>query len=339
MSTGLFAVPIIPNSTQVSNTTLVDTQQVLINQQHTSTGMSLAEITPLGPVTEIEAPTVVSTRARQLERVVVPTNTSDGAGVRLRRSIGGPKVGNLDPFLLLDEFKSDDPKDYEAGFPEHPHRGFETVTIMLHGNFKHQDSKGNKGYLTSGGVQWMTAGKGLQHSETPMQADGLMWGFQLWVNLPAAHKMSEPRYQDINADQIPVAKFPNGTTIRVIAGSVGAVTGPVNGVHINPSLLDVSLPAGQTYESSIPDGHTLFLYTVDGKLEVSDGLEVDPSRIVIFSPEGDSFKVTAPADSTSRFLVVSGAPINEPIVRHGPFVMNTKEEILQCFSDLYSGRF
>lgn len=300
----------------------------------------MSEITPLGPVHEIEAPGLdMSSGRRQLDRVVTPTNTSDGAGVRLRRSIGGPKIANLDPFLLLDEFKSDDPKDYEAGFPEHPHRGFETVTLMLHGNFKHQDSKGTKGYLTSGGVQWMTAGRGLQHSETPMQADGLMWGFQLWVNLPASHKMTEPRYQDINADQIPAAKFPNGTLARVISGPLGPLLGPVNGVTIHPILLDVSLPAGQSFEYSIPDGHTLFLYTIDGDLLVQDGLQVESSHIVLYQPHGSYFSVSSPENTSSRFLVVSGAPINEPIVRHGPFVMNTKEEILQCFSDLYAGKF
>jgi redox-sensitive bicupin YhaK (pirin superfamily) len=316
------------------------TQQTIIQQEtRTSQAMSLSDITPSGKIQEVTLPALQYSKVRALERVVTPTNTSDGAGVRLKRSIGGPKIPNLDPFLLLDEFKSDDPKDYEAGFPEHPHRGFETVTIMLHGNFKHQDNKGNSGYLTSGGVQWMTAGKGIQHSETPMQADGLMWGFQLWVNLPSKLKMSEPRYQDINAHEIPTAKLPNGTSVRVIAGQIADVVGPVNGVSIKPILLDVSIPAGQTFEHPITDGHTLFLYTIEGKLQVEQDLAIDPSRIVIFSPEGDALKVSATADAPTRFLVVSGAPINEPIARHGPFVMNTREEILQCFSDLYSGNF
>jgi redox-sensitive bicupin YhaK (pirin superfamily) len=299
---------------------------------------SLSNITPSGPVTKVTTKPLENPQFRALERVVLPTNTSDGAGVRLKRSIGGPKIPNLDPFLLLDEFKSDDPKDYEAGFPEHPHRGFETVTIMLHGNFKHQDSKGNTGYLTSGGVQWMTAGKGVLHSETPMQADGLMWGFQLWVNLPAAEKMQEPRYQDIDAKNIPTVELDNGTKVRLIAGDLGGISGPVNGVTIKPTLLDVSLPAGQTFEYPIPDGHTLFLYTIEGKLAVEEAT-VDPSRIVIFDPKGDSFKVSSTTNSPSRFLVVSGAPLKEPIVRHGPFVMNTREQILQCFQDFYAGDF
>lgn len=310
-------------------------QQQLLNQ----TNMALSQITPAGPVQEVVLPPLASRKFHSLERVVVPMNTSDGAGVRLRRSIGSPKIPNLDPFLLLDEFKSDDPRDYEAGFPEHPHRGFETVTIMLHGNFKHEDSKGNSGFLTSGGVQWMTAGRGLQHSETPMQADGLMWGFQLWVNLPAKLKMTEPRYQDIQAEQIPTAKLANGTTIRVIAGAVADVVGPVNGVSIQPTLLDVSLPAGQTFEHPIPDGHTLFLYTIEGALLAQDDLEVEASRIITYTRDGDAIKVSAPENAPSRFLVVSGAPINEPIARRGPFVMNTQEELVQCFTDLYTGKF
>ena len=314
--------------------------QLMATSVSTKAAKALSLITPSGPVRKLSLPALAAPKFRQLSRVIVPTNTSDGAGVALKRSIGGSKISELDPFLLLDEFKSDDPKDYEAGFPEHPHRGFETVTLMLHGNFKHEDSKGNTGYLTSGGVQWMTAGKGVQHSETPMQADGLMWGFQLWVNLPAAKKMQEPRYQDINADQIPTVELDNGTTFRLIAGEVGEdVVGPVNGVSIKPTLLDVSLPAGNSFEYPIPDGHTLFLYTIEGKLEVTDGLRVDPSRLVIFSPEGNAFQVKTGTESPARFLVVSGAPIKEPIARHGPFVMNTREEILQCFADIYSGRF
>jgi hypothetical protein len=329
------ALSFILISTSQLTTLQLNIQQQLSTHQH----MALSQVTPAGPITEVTLDALTFSKLHTLERVVVPLNTSDGAGVRLRRSIGGPKIPNLDPFLLLDEFKTDDPKDYEAGFPEHPHRGFETVTIMLHGNFKHEDSKGNTGFLTSGGVQWMTAGKGVKHSETPMQADGLMWGFQLWVNLPAKLKMTEPRYQDINADQIPTAKFPNGTTVRVIAGQIGPIEGPVNGVSIQPTLLDVSLQPGQTFEHPIPEGHTLFLYTIEGTLLAQDDLAVEPSRIVIYSKDGDGLRVAAPDNAPSRFLVVSGAPINEPISRHGPFVMNTREEILQCFADLYSGKF
>lgn len=310
-----------------------------VERPMSATIATLSDITPAGPITSLTLPEFVDAKFRALERVVAPMNTSDGAGVRLKRSIGGPKVADLDPFLLLDEFKSDDPKDYEAGFPEHPHRGFETVTIMLHGNFKHQDSKGNTGYLTSGGVQWMTAGKGVKHSETPMQADGLMWGYQLWVNLPAAKKMQEPRYQDINADQIPTLQLDNGVSFRLVAGKAGNVEGPVNGVSIQPTFLDVSMPAGKTFEYPIPDGHTLFLYVIEGKLESAEGLPVESSNLVIFSHEGNAFKVNTPADSPVRFLAVSGEPIKEPIARHGPFVMNTREEILQCFSDLHSGKF
>lgn len=210
---------------------------------------------------------------------------------------------------------------------------------MLHGDFKHQDSRGNTGHLTSGGVQWMTAGRGVRHSETPMQANGLMWGYQLWVNLPAKEKMKEPRYQDIEASKIPAVELGDtGIVIRLVAGKIGDIEGPVNGIPVNPLLMDVMLPAGVTFEFPIPDGHTLFLYTVEGSLTV-DGIDTVPaSRIVIFKPEGTAFRVHAPAANASRFLVVAGAPLNEPIARHGPFVMNTREEIIQCILDLQAGK-
>lgn len=237
-------------------------------------------------------------------------------------------------------FENPKPKDYEAGFPEHPHRGFETVTIMLHGNFKHNDSVGNTGYLTSGGVQWMTAGKGIIHAETPMQADGLMWGYQLWVNLPAKDKMIPPRYQDIEASKIPAIELgDSGTVIRLVAGQIGDVIGPVTGISVNPLLMDVQVPMGKDFELQIPDGHTLFLYTVDGSL-IADGVgEVPNSRVIIFKHQGNAVKVTASETSNSRFLLVAGAPINEPIARHGPFVMNTREQLVQCFRDLENGTF
>jgi hypothetical protein len=273
-----------------------------------------------------------------VDRVVSPVDTSDGAGVSLKRSIGGPKIPNLDPFLLLDEFKSDDPSDYEAGFPEHPHRGFETVTIMLHGSFKHQDSRGNTGFLTSGGVQWMTAGKGVLHSETPMQADGLMWGYQLWVNLPAREKMKDPRYQDIDASKIPAIELGDtGVVARLIAGKIGSVNGAVDGIPVDPLLMDVMVPANGVFEFPVVAGHTLFVYTVEGNV-TADGIEVPASRIILFNADGYSFKITASPTSPSRLLVVAGAPIKEPIARHGPFVMNTREEIIQCFIDLQNGK-
>lgn len=212
---------------------------------------------------------------------------------------------------------------------------------MLHGAFKHQDNKGNTGHLNSGGVQWMTAGRGIQHSETPMQADGLMWGYQLWVNLPAKEKLKEPRYQDISAEQIPAAQIgDSGIVVRVVAGKVGSVVGPVDGVTIQPNLLDVMMPAGKTFELPITEGHTLFIYTVEGLVNVlGSDTPVPASRIAIFKSEGNAIKVTTPDNSAGRFLLISGAPLKEPIARHGPFVMNTREEIIQCFHDLQSGNF
>ena len=212
---------------------------------------------------------------------------------------------------------------------------------MLHGNFKHQDSRGNTGYLTSGGVQWMTAGRGLIHSETPMQAEGLMWGYQLWVNLPAKDKMKEPRYQDIDASAIPAVELAgtNGITVRLVAGQLGDVVGPVAGISVEPMLLDVSVPKGQTLELPVPEGHTLFIYTSEGAL-VTEGVgNVPMSRVIVFKHAGNVVKVSAPETTASRFLVVAGAPIKEPIAHHGPFVMNTREELMQCFKDLQNGTF
>lgn len=208
---------------------------------------------------------------------------------------------------------------------------------MLHGNFKHQDSKGNTGFLNSGGVQWLTAGKGILHSETPMQSEGLLWGFQLWVNLPKKDKMIEPRYQDFNAEDIPNVEAENGTKIRIIAGEVDGNKGAVSGIAINPTLLDVKLPKGQTFSYPIPDGHTLFLYQLEGECNYN-GQNVSESHIIIFDTDGEAFKVEALEDN-SRFLVVSGAPIKEPIARYGPFVMNTESEIAQTLQDFRTGNF
>lgn len=211
---------------------------------------------------------------------------------------------------------------------------------MLHGNFKHKDSRGNTGHLTSGGVQWMTAGRGLIHSETPMQADGLMWGYQLWVNLPAKDKMIDPRYQDIDAAKIPAIEIAGtGAIVRLMAGKIGDVEGPITGISVNPILLDVWIPKGKSFELPVPEGHTLFLYTSDGALLAEDVGTIPSSRIAVFKSEGNAVKVSAPADSNSRFLLVAGAPIKEPVAQHGPFVMNTREELIQCFRDMEAGTF
>ena len=278
---------------------------------------------------------------RTVERVVLAQDTSDGAGVRLRRSLGTPPLDHLDPFLLLDEFKSEQGSDYAAGFPDHPHRGFETVTYMLAGAMEHRDHKGNRGYLGPGSVQWMTAGRGIIHSEMPKQQDGLMWGFQLWVNLPAAHKMDSPRYQDIPPGEIP--ERTEGTSrVRVIAGESGGVRGPVRGIVTEPLYLDVSVPAGQRFEHAVPAGHNAFVYVFEGAGEVgaaqdARGRVLESGRLGVLG-DGDRVSVAAGGDGM-RFLLVAARPIGEPIARYGPFVMNTREEIRRALDDLQSGAF
>ena len=260
--------------------------------------------------------------------------TSDGAGVRLSRAIANAELDALDPFLLLDEFRSDDPRDYIAGFPDHPHRGFETVTYMLAGKMEHADHAGNRGLLVGGGAQWMTAGRGIIHSETPKQENGLMWGFQLWVNLPAKSKMTAPRYQDIDPSAIPEVKIEGGS-VRVIAGTFGKASGPVQGIVTDPVYLDVRLEAGGGFETAIPADHTAFVYAYQGKGAVG-GKTLAPKTLAILS-RGETIRAQA-ADSDFRFLCVAAQPLNEPIARYGPFVMNTREEIQQAFEDFRNGR-
>ena len=271
---------------------------------------------------------------RKIERTVAAVATSDGAGVRLSRAIANAELDHLDPFLLLDEFRSDDPRDYIAGFPDHPHRGFETVTYMLAGKMEHKDHAGNRGLLTSGGAQWMTAGRGIVHSETPKQEDGLMWGFQLWVNLPAKSKMTAPRYQDIDPSMIPELKI-DGGSVRVIAGTFKDATGPVQGIVTDPVYLDVRLDASGGFETAIPDDHTAFLYAYRGRGMVG-GTPLAPKTLGILS-KGDRVAAQA-ADSGFSFLCVAARPLNEPIARYGPFVMNTREEIHQAVEDFRNGR-
>ena len=272
---------------------------------------------------------------RKVERLVSAVPTSDGAGVRLSRTIATAELEHLDPFLLLDEFRSDNPGDYIAGFPDHPHRGFETVTYMLSGKMEHADHAGNRGLLTSGGAQWMTAGRGIIHSETPRQEDGLMWGFQLWVNLPAASKMTAPRYQDIDPSSIPEVKMERGT-VRVIAGTFASITGPVKGIVTDPTYLDVRLETSGQFETSLPDDHTAFIYAYEGRGLIGS-TPLSPKTLAVLS-KGDTIRASAP-DSEFRFLCIAARPLNEPIARYGPFVMNTREEIHQAFDDFRNGRF
>ena len=272
---------------------------------------------------------------RKVERVVFAIPTSDGAGVRLNRAIATAELEHLDPFLLLDEFRSDDPNDYIAGFPDHPHRGFETVTYMLAGKMEHADHAGNRGLLVGGGAQWMTAGRGIIHSETPKQEDGLMWGFQLWVNLPARNKMTAPRYQDIDPARIPEVPLADGS-VRVIAGSFGNVTGPVTGIVTDPMYLDVRLRAGARFETSVSEDHTAFVYVYQGAGKVGS-TAMTPQSLGILSP-GETIAAEATGPDF-RFLCIAARPLNEPIARYGPFVMNTREEIHQAFDDFRNGRF
>lgn len=273
---------------------------------------------------------------RKIERVIEPQPVVEGAGVRLKRSIGTRTLDYLDPFLLLDHFASNDRADYEAGFPLHPHRGIETVTYMLRGGVDHRDSIGNSGSIGPGEVQWMTAGGGIMHEEMPQVRTEGIDGFQLWVNLPARLKMTRPRYQGILASEIPEVEIEGGTRIRVITGTVNGVNGPVSGIAADPVYLDVSVPAHSTFTHQIARGHSAFAYVFEGEAAFDDR-KVSHTRLVVLG-DGDYVKV-ATAESPVRFLLVSGKPLNEPIARYGPFVMNTREEIEQALRDLRQGTF
>jgi redox-sensitive bicupin YhaK (pirin superfamily) len=278
------------------------------------------------------------TRPRPVARLARGMAASDGAGVKLNRVIGTPELGDVDPFLMLDEFRSDDAADYIAGFPDHPHRGFETVTYMLAGRMRHGDNKGHTGRLEAGSVQWMTAGRGIVHSEMPEQENGLMQGFQLWVNLPAKDKMVEPRYQEIPPQDIPVATLPAGVAVKVIAGTVGDTTGPINGIATEPILLDLALPAGASVALPLPRGHNVFLYAFDGEAAVGEAATRLARGSIAVLGAGDGVVLTAPAGA-ARVLLAAGKPLNEPVARYGPFVMNTNDQLRQAILDFQSGRF
>jgi redox-sensitive bicupin YhaK (pirin superfamily) len=263
---------------------------------------------------------------------------TDGDGVRMTRVIGSQELNMLDPFLLLDAFESDQPQDYIGGFPSHPHRGFETVTYLLAGRMRHKDNAGNEGVIEPGGVQWMTAGKGIVHSEMPEQENGLLMGFQLWVNLPARAKMTEPAYQEFSPADTPLEVRENGTEVRVIAGTTDAgTTGAVKNGFVHPTYLDVSLPAGQSFTQSVGAGDSSFLFVIDGELEAGEQAASLGRRMLGILGEGDSIRVHTATGA--RFLLVSAQPLNEPVARGGPFVMNTKDEIMQAFDDYKHNRF
>jgi redox-sensitive bicupin YhaK (pirin superfamily) len=273
--------------------------------------------------------------ARTLQKVIPSIPASDGAGVKLRRSLGASQLARHDPFLMLDEFYSDDPNDYLAGFPPHPHRGFETVTYMLDGHMQHKDSGGNTGDLGPGDVQWMTAARGLIHSEMPQQSEGRMRGFQLWLNLPAKEKMKPAAYRDIPAAAIPVVATDNGT-VKVVAGRFGETKGAVHGGTTDPHYWDVHLKPGASFEGTLPAQHNAFLYAYEGEAFVGDDRKPLPQRAAGLLSAGDKVAIVAGAKG-ARVLVLAGKPIGEPIVQYGPFVMNTREEVEQAIADYQAG--
>jgi len=278
------------------------------------------------------------TRPRAVERIVAGTATSDGAGVKLTRVLTQPLQRRLDPFLMLDAFGTDNPEDYIAGFPDHPHRGFETVTYMIAGRMRHRDSAGHEGLLQNGGVQWMTAGRGVIHSELPEQEEGRMEGFQLWLNLPAQDKLRAPWYRDIQSAQIPQFATPQGVTVRVIAGESHGVAGAVQREVTEPLYLDVHLPAGTRFEQALPPGHNAFVHVYRGTVHVAD-TPVATQRMAILANAPDRDGVVLRADADARALVIAGRPLGEPIVQYGPFVMTTKDEIVEAVQDYQAGRF
>lgn len=281
-------------------------------------------------------PAETVTRARSVERLVTGQATSDGAGVKLTRVLTQPLQRRLDPFLMLDAFGSDRADDYIAGFPDHPHRGFETVTYMIAGRMRHRDSAGHEGLLENGGVQWMTAGRGVIHSEIPQQEEGLMEGFQLWLNLPARDKLCAPWYRDFTADELPRFVTEEGVEVTVIAGESHGVTGAVTRESTAPLYLDLQLPAGASFTQALPAGHNAFVYVYRGELTLGD-TPVPPRRMAILVNDADSDGVRMVAGADTRALLIAGRPLNEPIAQYGPFVMNTEQEIYQAVADYRAG--
>ena len=276
-------------------------------------------------------------QSRSVERMVVGRVTSDGAGVRLTRVLTQGLQHRLDPFLMLDAFGSDNPEDYLAGFPDHPHRGFETVTYMIAGRMRHHDSAGHEGVLESGGMQWMTAGRGVIHSEIPQQEDGVMEGFQLWLNLPARDKMGAPWYRDFGAGDLPRFVTESGVEVTVIAGESHGVHGAVTRAMTDPLYLDIHLPSGGRFTQVLPAGHNAFLYVYRGEVLVS-GTRVPVQRMAILDNAAEADGVLIEAEAPARVLLIAGQPLSEPIARYGPFVMNSEQEIYQALADYREGR-
>jgi quercetin 2,3-dioxygenase len=289
------------------------------------------------PVAGCRAATSVPPKPRGARSVMLEISgifSTDGAGVRLRRSIGSRALPLLDPFLLLDEIHSSTPDEYVRGFPKHPHRGFETVTYMLEGEMEHRDSVGNQGRLIAGSAQWMTAGRGIVHSEMPRSELGSLWGLQLWVNLPRAHKMTAPRYQDVPPSRIPEVSE-QGCRVRLVAGNLGRERGPVSDIAVEPLMLDVSLAARQTFEHEIVPTHSAFAYVLEGSVELPGARPLGSGSLAVLGP-GQVAHVKS--QQGGRLLLIAGRPLNEPVARRGPFVMNSEEELEQAFADYRSGR-
>ena len=296
-------------------------------------------------------------KIRKIKKILKSKPTIEGAGVHLKRAFGFYQVPLLDPFLLLDDFHSNNPSDYIKGFPWHPHRGIETITYVLHGKVEHGDSMGNKGIIDSGDVQWMTAGSGIIHQEMPKgQKDGLMWGFQLWANLPASYKMMDPRYREVKRNQIPEIVLDQGVKVKIICGEVKGVKGPVQDIVIDPEYLDMTVPPKSNFTHTVKRGHTVFAYVIEGKGYFDQGRDsyayeveganyfdfkrdclMGPENLILFD-EGDEVAIST-EDKPVRFLFVSGKPIGEPVAWYGPIVMNTQEELRVAFEEYQNGTF
>lgn len=282
------------------------------------------------------------TSVRTIQAILTGQPTVEGAGVHLHRVFGHAHAPQFDPFLLLDDFHSDNPDDYMAGFPWHPHRGIETVTYMLHGAVEHGDSLGNSGVIRDGGIQWMTAGSGIIHQEMPGHADAnpLLWGCQLWVNLPASQKMMPPRYQDIPGASVPEVALDNGVTLRVLCGTVGGTSGPVTGIVVDAEYVDVTLPANTRFEHPVKDGYTVLAYLLDGSgtFAPDQRQPLEAGQLALYARQGSALRI-ATAGAAARFLLISGKPLGEPVAWYGPIVMNTNAELETAFAEYRDGRF
>lgn len=282
-------------------------------------------------------------QTRKIKVVWKNKPTLEGAGVHLKRVFGFPQLPKLDPFLMMDDFSSNEPSEYLAGFPWHPHRGIETITYVVDGEVEHQDSMKNSGVITSGDVQWMTAGSGILHQEMPkIGPNKKIWGYQLWANLPASEKMMDPRYRDVKAKEIPEVKLPSGVTVKIVAGKVDGMSGPVKDIVIDPEYMDISIPPETRFSHPVKPGHTVFAYVVSGRAEFGEAAQsgslIGPGNLVLYYHEGDQIEIQT-GETGVRFLLLAGKPLGEPIAWYGPIVMNTDEELKVAFEEFRRGGF